>query len=67
MQVDRSDKEIVVRIPIGLDSEKLQSVLDLIRYGELTSKSTVTQEEVDQLASNINKSWWLKNRDRFIK
>ncbi|CAD5283794.1 MULTISPECIES: hypothetical protein [unclassified Imperialibacter] len=67
MQVDRSDKEIIVRIPIGLDSEKLQSVLDLIRYGELTSKSTVAQEEVDQLASDINKSWWLKNRDRFIK
>lgn len=67
MQVDRSEKEIVVRIPIDLDSEKLQSVLDLIRYGELTSQSNIGQEEVDKLASEINKSWWSKNRNRFIK
>ncbi len=67
MQVERLDKEIVIRIPLEMDSKKLQNVLDLIRYGELTAKSEATQEQVDQMASEINKSWWAKNRDKFIK
>ena len=67
MQIERLDNEILVRIPIDQDSEKLQEILDLIRYAELTSKSTATQEEVDKLASEVNKSWWNENRSRFIK
>ncbi|MEM6737174.1 MAG: hypothetical protein AAGC64_11085 [Bacteroidota bacterium] len=34
---------------------KLQEMLDLIRYAELTSKSTITQDEVDEFASEVNK------------
>ena len=67
MQVERLDKEILVRIPFDQYSEKLQEMLDLIRYAELTSKSTATQEEIDDLASEVNKSWWRKNRSRFVK
>jgi len=67
MQLERLDNEILVRIPAGQDSEKLQEMLDLIRYTELTSKSTATQEEVDKFASEVNKSWWSKNQSRFIK
>ncbi|MEQ8338578.1 MAG: hypothetical protein RIA62_14575 [Cyclobacteriaceae bacterium] len=67
MRVERLDKEILVRIPLTQDSEKLQEILDLIRYAELTSKSKATQQEVDKFASEVNKSWWSKNRSRFIK
>lgn len=67
MQVERLDKEILVRIPTDKDTEKLQEILDLLRYAELTSKSTATQDEVDEFASEVNKSWWNKNRSNFIK
>ena len=67
MQVERLDNEILIRISSNLDSKRLQSILDLIRYGELTSKSTGTQKQADKLASDANKSWWMKNKDRFIK
>ncbi|MCV9388382.1 hypothetical protein [Reichenbachiella ulvae] len=67
MQVERSDKEIVVRITENLDSKRLQGILDLIRYGELTAKSEATQAEADELASSINKSWWAKNKSRFTQ
>ncbi len=67
MRVERLKDEILVRIPLELDSKRLQNILDLIRYGELTSKSDATQEQIDQLSSDINKSWWAKNRDKFIK
>ena len=67
MQVERLEKEILIRIPKDLDSEKLQEILDLIRYAELTTKSTATQDQIDELASEINKNWWKQNRSRFIK
>lgn len=67
MQVERLEKEILIRIPKDLDSEKLQEMLDLIRYAELTTKSTATQDQIDELASEINKNWWKQNRSRFIK
>jgi len=67
MQVERINNEIIIRISSDLDTAKLQKVLDLIRYGELTSRSTATQEQVNQLAAKINKNWWAKNKSRFIK
>lgn len=67
MRIERSSDEILIRIPASLDSEKLQSILDLIRYGELTSKSSLSQEDVDKLARSVNKSWWTKNRNKYIK
>jgi len=67
MRVERLDKEIVIRISSDLDSKKLNEILDLIRYAELTAKSQVDQEVVDELASEINKSWWEANRKKFIK
>ncbi len=67
MRIERLENEILIRIPLTLDSDKLQSILDLIRYGELTAKSTGTQKEVDEFASDVNKSWWGKNKDRFVK
>jgi len=65
--VERLENEILVRIPTDQDSDKLQEMLDLIRYAELTSRSTTTQDEVDEFASKVNKSWWSKNRSRLIK
>jgi len=67
MRIERTKNEIVIRIPSDLDSNRLQRVLDLIRYGELTSKSSATQEQVDELSSEINKKWWSKNKDNFVK
>jgi len=67
MQIERLDKEIVIRIPRELDSKRLQSVLDLIRYGELTAKSKTSQKQVDELSTEINKGWWAKNRSKFIR
>ena len=67
MQVERINNEIVIRIPSDMDTNRLQEILNLVRDGELTSKSTATQDEVDELASEINKNWWAKNRSKFLK
>ncbi len=67
MQVERINNEIVIRIPSDMDTNRLQKILNLVRYGELTSKSTASQDEVDDLASEINKNWWTKNKSKFLK
>jgi hypothetical protein len=42
-------------------------VRDYLRYLEITSKSKANQSDADNLADELNKNWWSKNRKRFIE
>jgi hypothetical protein len=67
MLIERTAKEVIIRLPITVDTEDLQDFLDYARYKELTSGFEVSQKEVNSLTEKINKDWWKKNRSRFIK
>ena len=67
MLIERTSKEVIIRLPASIDTEDLQAFLDFARYKELTMKIKVPQKTVDQLADKVNKSWWTKNRKRYIK
>jgi len=67
MIIERTDKEISIRIPNSVGLEGTQRIIDYIRYQEITSKSKANQEEVDKLAREVNKGWWEKNKDSFLK
>ena len=67
MIIERTNKEILIRIPNTVDVEGAQRIIDYIRYQEVTSKSKATQEDVDNLTDEINKDWWDKNKDTFLK
>lgn len=67
MIIERTDKEILIRIPNSIGIEGAQRIIDYIRYQELTSKSTTNQKDVDLLAEEINREWWEKNKDTFLK
>ncbi len=67
MQIERTIKEVIIRLPATVDTDDLQDFLDYARYKELTSGFKVTQKEVDRMADKVNKDWWTKNRKRFIK
>ena len=67
MIIERTNKEILIRIPNTVDIEDAQRIIDYILYQELTSKSKATQKEADNLAAEANKSWWNKNKDSFLK
>jgi hypothetical protein len=67
MQIQRTTKEIIIRLPASVNTDDLQDFLDDARYKELTSKFKVSQKEVDKLATQINKDWWAKNRKKFGK
>ena len=67
MIIERTDKEILIRIPNTVDIEGAQRIIDYIRYQEVTAESKAKQEDVDKLAKEINKDWWDKNEGSFLK
>lgn len=67
MKIERTEKEIIIRIPASIGTEGLQELVDYVRYKEITSKFEVDQNDVDKLTDEINESWWSNNKDRFLK
>ncbi len=66
MLIERTSKEVIIRLPASVDTAGLQRLVDYLIYKEATSKSKATQEQVDKLARDVKKGWWKKNRKRFI-
>ena len=67
MRIERTSKEIIIRLPASMEIEDLQEFLDFARYRELTKDYKTPQDTVDALASDINRKWYAKNRKRLIK
>ncbi len=58
MIIERKNNEILVRFSVGTNTSKIQSILDYLRYEELTSKSEATEEDVKSLVSLAKKGRW---------
>lgn len=67
MIIERTEKEILIKIPASVDTEDLQDLVDYIRYKELTSGIRVNQDTIDKLANELNAGWWERNKHRWIK
>ncbi len=67
MLIERTSKEVIIRLPSNVDTEGLQRLVDYLTYKEATTKSKATQQQVDQLAKEVKKGWWKANRSRLIK
>ncbi len=67
MMIERTNNEIIIRLPATVNAAEIQDLLNFLRYQELTSTFNVKQSEVDKLANQVNKGWWKRNKDRFIK
>ncbi len=67
MLIERTNNEVIIRLPSYVDTEGLQRLVDYLCYKEATSKSAATQEEVDNLAKDVKRGWWDKNRSRLIR
>jgi len=67
MTIERTDSEIIIKVPSYVDIEGVQRLLDFLLYKELTARSEATQEEVDELVNEVKKGKWQRKRSRFIK
>jgi len=64
MILERTQDEIVVRLPAYVDLSELQNMLDFLRYKELTAQSKAKQPDADKLTASVNKSIWNKVKVR---
>ena len=64
MIVERQNNEILVRISVKNLSSKIQQIIDYLRYEELTSKSTATQEDIDNLVKEVKKGRWERTKKK---
>jgi len=67
MIVERTNNELIIRLPSTVNAAEIQDLLNYLRYQELTSGFTVKQNEVDKLSRQVNQGWWKRNKDKFIK
>lgn len=67
MVIERTSKEVIIRLPSYVDTDELQSLVDYLTYKEATAKSEAKQADVDLLAKEIKGGWWAKNRSRLVK
>ncbi len=67
MIIERTDKEVIFRLPADMNIEGLQRVFDYLRFRELTNDSKATSEEANSLADESKQAWWAENKSRFIK
>lgn len=67
MLIERTDKEIIITLPSTISTEGLQAFIDYLYYKEATAGSKAKQSTVNQLAKEVKKGWWKKNRRKFIK
>jgi len=63
MIVKRQDNEIMVRFSAKMKTSRIQTILDYLRYEELTSKSTATEKDVDKLLKVIKKGRWKRTKE----
>ena len=67
MVIERTNKEVIIRLPSYVNTDGLQRLVDYLTYKEATAKSKAKQSDVDALAREVKKGWWTKNRSRFVK
>jgi hypothetical protein len=67
MVIERTKKEIIFKLPAGMDTLVLQRVIDYLNFREATKDSKGTDEQANKLAKESKKRWWSENKQRFIK
>jgi hypothetical protein len=67
MIIERTAKEVIIRLPSYVDTTGLQRFVDYLSYKEATAFSKAKQSDVDTLAKEVKAGWWGKNRNRLAK
>jgi predicted trehalose synthase len=67
MIIERTEDEVIFRLPADTDITSLQRILDYLKYKEAISKSQGTEEQAQELARESKVRWWEENKEKYIK
>ncbi|MBK8491421.1 MAG: hypothetical protein IPL49_11190 [Saprospirales bacterium] len=66
MTIQRKNDQIIITLPASVDIEGVQRLINFLLFKEAVKDSKAKQEDVDQLARDVNKTWWEENKHRFL-
>jgi hypothetical protein len=66
MSIERINNEFLIKIPSSVDIGILQQFLDYVRVKTIASQSNALDEDILQIADDINRNWWIENKQHFI-
>ena len=66
MIIERTDSEVIIRLPSDIGIINLDRVTRYIEYLESVKDSQAIEDEVDKLAKKSKKRWWKENKSKFI-
>ena len=67
MIIERTKDEIIIRLPLDINIDDLQDMIDWFQYKELTRNSKAKQEDVDALVNQVKKGRWNKRKESLTK
>ena len=62
MTIERTDKEILIRLSPYLNIDDIQTLLDYLTYKEATMRSQASQENIGALVEEVKIARRLKNK-----
>ncbi|MCU0327035.1 MAG: hypothetical protein MUF45_17660 [Spirosomaceae bacterium] len=67
LTVSRDNENIMISFPATINNTYVEQLLDYLKVKTIASTSQVTDEQIVEIADEINQSWWQANKQRFIK
>lgn len=64
MIIERTNNEIIFRLPANMNVDELQDIADMLEYKKIGKKSKATQQDVDSLVKTIKKGRWTKTKSK---
>lgn len=58
MEIERRKNEIIIKIPSNIDVSGIERFFDFIKFKETENNLKVSEEVVNDLSSEVNKSIW---------
>jgi hypothetical protein len=67
-KVKITDNGYQITIPISeaYENDVIRDFLDFLRVREIASKSKATNKDIEELAEEVNESYWQANKDRLL-
>ena len=62
MVIERTKKEVIIRLPGNFNVDDLQDMADWLAFKELARRSKAVQKDVDDLVRKIKKGRWAKTK-----
>ena len=62
LTVRRENETIMTSVPASINNTYVEQLLDYLSIKSIASESQATDEQIIELADEINQSWWQTNK-----